>query len=75
MGSLGRQKEWLVEAEASRYRLQKRIRELEAEVSRLRPYRDFSMSVYSGILEVIGTGKSISMPWILEQYKRWGCFK
>lgn len=53
----------------TRYSYQKRIKELEAEVRRLRLYRDLAIEVYDGVLEVWGDGKQISMGWILKKFK------
>lgn len=53
--------------EQSRYRYEKRIAELEAEVRKLRPYKSELINIYDGVAQVVTEGNTISQGWILKR--------
>lgn len=53
----------------TRYRLEKRIRELQREVDRLRPYRETALEIYDGLVEQVGKGQGIGISWLLGRFK------
>lgn len=59
----------------TRYRYEKRIRELESKVNRLESdvhqFRSACSEIYDGMVEVLGKdGKSLNPAWILQILKR-----
>lgn len=54
----------------TRYRYEKRIKSLEAEVERLRDYRAVVINIRDGVISCVKDNSSISKAWILEQMNR-----
>lgn len=56
--------------EQTRYRYEKRIKELEKENWNLKLYKIICSEIYGGILEVWNDNKSISHSWIIKKFER-----
>lgn len=52
----------------SRHHYEKRIKDLESEVSNLRDYRRVSYSIFTTISTLVSENKTINQGWILNQY-------
>lgn len=59
--------------EASKYKYQQRIKELEARVAELKSYRDAAWQIYETVTTHVTEDKTTSMGWILKQF--WRCMK
>lgn len=53
----------------SRYAYEKRIKELEDQVSNLRAYKDVAIQIFNTVTDQIQEGKGISTAWIVKQYR------
>lgn len=54
--------------ETSRYKYEKRIKELEKRVDDLRGYRDLAWTIHTAACDLVGKNQSMSMGWLLAQY-------
>lgn len=50
---------------STKHGYQKRIKELETEIDRLRPFRDFTWQLHSALVEVMGRNSSLSNAWLV----------
>jgi len=55
--------------EPTRYRYEKRIKELERELITLRQYRSIALDIYSAVVEVVRDGKLLNSAWVLRQFR------
>lgn len=55
--------------ETTKYQYQKRIRELEAKVDSLWPYRALAHEIFSAMVANHKTGSRTNEHWIIEKYK------
>lgn len=55
----------------TKYQYQKRIKELEKSISRLKAYETFSNQILNASIEMIGKGCSLSNAYIMQQAKNW----
>lgn len=53
----------------TRYRYEKRIHALEAEVERLLDYRRVALNIFATTVDVVQDGKQISNAWIIKQFR------
>ena len=53
----------------SRYAYEKRIKELEDQVSNLRAYKDVAIQIFNTVTDQIQEGKGISTACIVKQYR------
>lgn len=52
----------------TKYRYQKRIEELEREIDRLRPYRDYACEVRVAMVDVLVKGQgALNISWLLSK--------
>ena len=54
--------------EITRHNYEKRIKELQAEVERYRPYRDLAWKIHTTVCDQVAEGKGINTGWILKQF-------
>lgn len=54
----------------SRYRYEKRIRELESQVNALEIFRYIAGDIHDAIADNLSKGSSTSDAWIIRQYRR-----
>lgn len=51
------------------YAYEKRIKELNAEILKLRCYRVIAMEIYDGTIKVVESKSSVNPGWILARFK------
>lgn len=54
----------------TRYRYEKRIDSMKQEIERLRLYRSVALDIQNVTLDLVQKGGSISLAWILGQFRR-----
>jgi hypothetical protein len=52
----------------TRYRYEERIRQLEAEVQRLKPYRDLAWEINQAVGDVLTEGKGLNLGWLVKAF-------
>jgi hypothetical protein len=53
----------------TRYRYEKRLRELDEEREALRTYRRIALNIFDATVGLVDEGKGISKEWILSQFR------
>lgn len=54
--------------DVSRYKYEKRIKDLELEIQSLKPFRQFAYNLNTTIAEVVTKKESLNTGWIIAQY-------
>ncbi len=54
----------------TRYRYEKRIKELEDRLEKIAPYRQLALDIHIATVDAVRDEKQISEAWILSQFRR-----